>query len=302
MITSLLNSETMRYYFPILFIYILLSCSTAKKDNVMADSTQLVTDTITQYTSEVISETPAEDDNYVAESFSGITDNFPEFSMTPLSNDSLEVEINNQMGQLLQDYDTIQFNTVMSSYSWERPYCYQGQEGPCTMSVEMEEETKRWFFDRNNQLRGFSIKSEGTSIAAKSILYLLSNDELVAISEQTVDGTDAGVFVDQLRMLASSCPRCGIGASTFEGSLNGEVRYLTETDLAANQQEFNASMIELINILKAGRKNATADDFDFTFTIQQIKEGNEQEKSKAITYPVTFTVSKELYAYILKQQ
>lgn len=123
------------------------------------------------------------------------------------------------------------------------------------MSVEKKEETKTWFFDRANQLSGFSIKLEGTSMAAKSILYLFSNDSLIAVSEHSVDGTDAGVFVDQLRMLASSCPRCGISASTFEGSLNGEVRYLNVTDLATKQKEFNELMPGLISILKAGRKS-----------------------------------------------
>lgn len=289
----------MRYYLIIIYLFIVLGCSIAKKEDSVVDSTQVVVDSISSSAIEVLQDLVPT--TYEPEPFSGITENFPEFLMTPLSNDSLEVEINNQMGQLLQAYDTMQFVTVMSSYSWERPYCYQGQEGPCTMSEEKEEETKTWFFDRANQLRGFSRISEGTSIAAKSILYLLSNDELVAVSEQTVDGTDAGVFVDQLRMLASSCPRCGLGASTFEGTLNGEVRYLTETDLATKQQEFNESMLELINILKAGRKNATADEFDLTFSIQRTKEGNAQEKSKTIEYPVTFTISKELYPnYILK--
>lgn len=292
-----------------LILFMVVSCTPVKNNETAIDSTQnKVTDTVATQIEETVTSSPSDKSVQssstmeTAEPPSGITNNFPKFSMTVLTSDSLEVEINNRMGQLLQVYDTMQYATVMSSYSWERPYCYQGQEGPCTMDVQREEETKTWFFDRANQLRGFSIKVEGTSIAAKSILYLFSNDSLIAISEDVFDGTDAGVFVDQLRMLASSCPRCGMGASTFESSLNGEVKYFNENDLAAKQKEFNESMPELIGILKAGRKNAKEDDFDFIFRINRTKEGDAEEKSKAITYPVEFRVTKDLYPnYISKQ-
>jgi hypothetical protein len=117
--------------------------------------------------------------------------------------------------------------------------------------------------------------------------YWLSEDEV------TVSGYD--------RMIATRCPACGV--SSQAGHIeNGEVKYLDSTAFVTRQKKFSESMSELIKILKAGRKNATADDFDFTFIIQRTKEGNQEDRSKAISFPVTFTVSKELYTnYILKQ-
>ncbi len=125
---------------------------------------------------------------------------------------------------------------------------------------------------------------------------------MIAASERTTDESDAGVLIGQQRMLASHCPRCGIAASTFEDQLNGEVNYLSEKDLAAKQQEFFESMPELIQTLKSGQRTATKDDYDLTFSVKRTKEGNAEDRSKAITYLVTFTVRKELYPnYILKQ-
>jgi hypothetical protein len=302
----------MAYMKPILYFLVFLvalSCTPGKNNETAIDSTQKeVTDTVATQIEETATSSSTDESVQsssameTTEPFSGTTNNFPEMSMATLTSDSLEVEVNNRIGQLLQVYDTMQYATVRSSYSWERPYCYQGQEGPCTMSVEKEEETKTWFFDRSNQLRGFSIKLEGTSTATKSILYLLSNDSLIAISEDVFEGTDAGVFVDQLRMLASSCPRCGMRASTFEGTLNGEVKYFNEKDLVTKQKEFYDTMPELIAILKAGRKKAKEDDFDFIFSVNRTKEGNAKEKSKAINYPLEFRVTKSLYPnYISKQ-
>jgi hypothetical protein len=291
-----------------LLFLIILSCAPGKNNETATDSIQIIaTDTLATQVEENSTSSAEEPIQYSSteeteEPFSGTTNNFPEFPMATLTSDSLEVEVNNRIGQLLQEYDTLQYATVTSRYSWERPYCYQGQEGPCTMSVEKKEETKTWFFDRASQLRCFSLKLEGTSTATKSILYLFSNDELIAISEYLVDGTDAGVFVDQIRMLASSCPRCGMRASSFEGMLNGDVQYLNEKDLVTKQKEFYSTMPELIAILKAGRKKAKEEDDDFIFSVNRTEEGNADQKSKTITYPVEFRVTKDLYPnYISKQ-
>ncbi|MBI3219415.1 MAG: hypothetical protein HYZ44_07875 [Bacteroidetes bacterium] len=291
-----------------LIFLVILCCAPGKDNEAATDSTlTITTDTVVTQAGENSAPSAEEPVQYssieeTVEPFLGITNNFPEFSMATLTSDSLELEVNNRIGQLLQAYDTMQYATVTSSYSWERPYCYQGQEGPCTMSVEKEEETKTWFFDRANQLRGFSSKLEGTSTATKSILYLFSNDELIAISEHVVDGSDAGVFVDQMRMLASSCPRCGMRASTFEGMLNGDVQYLNEKDLVTKQKEFYDTMPELIATLKAGRKNAKEDGDDFIFTVNRTEEGKAEQKSKAITYSVEFRVTKDLYPYYISKQ
>jgi len=288
----------------ILFIItaILIGCSNVKNDKEAPalDAINQTQDVTPGLPEEKAEELPPDSTPEETEPFSGITDNFPDFTMDGLTNDSLEAEITNQMAELLQVYDTMQYAKVTSIYAWERPYYVPGQEGDGFMSIENEAETKTWFFDRNNQLRAFSIQSDGTYV--QSTLYLFSNDSLVAISERTVDGNYAGVFVDQQRMLASRCPRCGVATSTFEGMANGQVRYLTETDLVAKQQFFFESMPELIQLLNAGRETATRDDYDFIFSINRTKEGNAEHKSKAITYPVTFTVTKELYSnYILKQ-
>lgn len=291
-----------------LLFLIIISCAPGKKNETATDSTQIIaTDTLVTQVEENSTPSTEESIQYSStekteEPFSGITNNFPEFSMTTLTSNTLEVEVNNRIGQLLQAYDTLQYATVTSRYSWERPYCYQGQEGPCTMSVEKQEETKTWFFDQSNQLRGFSQKLEGTSTATKSNLYLFSNDELIAISEYLVDGTDAGVLVDQMRMLALSCPRCGMRASTFEGMLNGDVQYLNEKDLVTKQKEFYSTIPELIAILKAGRKKAKEEDNDFVFSINRTEEGNADQKSKAITYPVEFRVTKDLYPNFISKQ
>lgn len=290
---------------PILYILlfsIISSCGPDKKKEKAVDSTQSKVATQIEETATSSSIDESFKSSTAEELFSGTSNNFPEFSLATLTSDSLELKINNQMAELIQAYDTLHYQKITSSYAWERPHCYQGQEGPCTMSVEKEEETKTWFFDRSNQLRGFSIKLEGTSTAAKSILCLFSNDSLIAISEDVFEGTDAGAFVDHLRMLASSCPRCGMEASTFEGALNGDVKYFSEKDLVTKQKEFNESMPELISILKAGRKKAKEDGDDFVFSINRTEKGKAEEKSKAITYPVEFRVNQNLYPnYISKQ-
>jgi hypothetical protein len=287
-----------------LLVFIMVSCSPSKKNEASAiDSTQNVVDTVNQIPEESAvlqeEESPASEEK---ELFSGHTNNFPNYSVDALTNDSLEAEINNRIGELLQVYDTMQYAKITSSYSWERPYYARGQEGEVFLTTETEGETKTWFFDRSNQLRGFSSEFNADSDYpyTKSILYLFSNDSLIAISEYRVDASEVTV-VDHVRVLASQCPRCGI-SSRAGYQENEEVSYLSEKELAVKQQEFYESIPALIQILKTGRKTATKDDYDFTFSINRTKEGNEEDKSKAITYPVTFTVTKELYPnYILKQ-
>ena len=286
-----------------LLFLILLSCAPGKNNETAADSTQnIVADTIATQ----VEETPPSSMNESVQSlstvepsepFSGITNNFPEVSMAVLTNDSLEVRINNRMAELIQVYDTMLYATVTSSYSWERAYCYPSQDGPCIMGVETEEETKKWFFDRANQLKGYSYLMKSVSDeVTKSFLYLFSNDSLIAVREQEVN-TSTGGFTSQVTILAAECPLCGITAIKY-----GDASYINEKELAAKQQEFYESMPELISILKAGRKKAKEDDVDFVFSINRTKEGDADEKSEAIKYSVEFRVTKSLYDnYISKQ-
>jgi hypothetical protein len=265
-------------------LIILLSCSPAKNNETAADSTQnIVTDTVAAHIEESSTSSPTVE---TAELLSDIT------------KDSLVAEMTNRMTELAQAYDTIQYNLITSSYSWERPYCYPSQEGPCIDGTEADEETKEWLFDRFNRLRSYSrkMKSAGNETTISS-LYLFSNDSLIAVSERKVDNSDGGV-TSQVTILAGKCPRCGITAIEY-----GDASYINEEELAAKQQEFYESMPELINALKAGRKKARwEDDYDFIFSINRTKEGNADEKSEAITYSVEFRVSKEAYSnYISKQ-
>jgi hypothetical protein len=217
--------------------------------------------------------------------------------MAALTNDSLEVEINNRMAQLLQAYDTMQYATVTSSYRWERPHYVPAQDGEGSMFDETEEEKKIWFFDRFNQLRGYSM-SLGNDETKESVVYLFSNDSLIAASEQQ-EYLDDGNVITHLTILASQCPQCGLATSNNGG---GQVEYINVKDLATKQKEFNDSMAELINILKSGRKKAREDGDDFVFSVNRTKEGNAEEKSKTITYPVEYRVTKDLYPnYISKQ-
>jgi len=289
----------MRFFHAIIFVCIIIGCSTVKKEDGVADSTQFATDTSTQYTSEVLQEETPTD--YEPEPFSGQTENFPKFFIEPLTTDSIEAEITSQLATLIHAYDTIQYFKIVSNYSWERERLYQGQEGEGSMGTEIESETNTWFFDKSFQLKAFSAEfnTEPVYPFTKTILYLFSNDSLLAVSEYwlsedevTVSGYD--------RLIVTRCPACGISSQAGHTE-NGEVKYLDSTAVVTRQNAFNESMSELIKTLKAGRKNAASDDFDFMFTIQRAKEGNVQDKSKAIKYPVTFTVSKELYPnYILK--
>jgi hypothetical protein len=306
------------YYLSLLLIT--LSCSPTKNNETAVDSTQnIVTDTVATQIEETA--TPSSTDESVQpsstveteEPFSGITNQFPQIFMATLTSDSLEVEINNRMGKLIQAYDTMQYARIMSSYKWERPYCLPAQEGPCTMSVDNQEETKTWFFDRANQLRAFSRQYDSDTYGSYTLstLYLLSGDSLIATNEFDFDENDAVSLASQARMFAPSCPRCGIVASAFasliEGtmaysSLNGEVRYLNEKDLASRQADFNESMSELISILKDGLKKAKKEGDDLVFRVNRTKEGDPEHNSKAITYPVEFRVTKSLYRnYISKK-
>lgn len=300
----------MKPIFYLLLFLIVSSCSLGKRNESAVDSTQtIVTDSAAVQTEETItsssideaaqSSSPAE----TAEPFSGITNNFPEFSMAPLTSDSLEVEINNRMAQLLQAYDTIQYATATSSYSWERPHYIQPQDAASVpedfdgMFPETEEEKKTWFFDRFNRLRGYSMSLENDE-TKKSVVYLFSNDSLIAVSEQQ-KYLDDGNVIEHLTILAQQCPKCGLATTNNDG---GQINHLNEKDLAIKQKEFNDSMVEFISILKAGRKKAKEDDFDFIFSVNRTKEGIPDEKSKAITYPVEFRVTKNLYPnYISKQ-
>jgi hypothetical protein len=264
-------------------LIILLSCSPAKKNETTIDSTQnQVIDSLAAQIEESSASSPTVE---TAELLSGIT------------KDSLVAEMNNRMAELAQAYDTMQYATVMSSYFWGRPYCYPSQDGPCIDGTETEEETKKWFFDRFNKLRSYSLtmKSSGNE-TTMSFLYLFSNDSLIAVRERKVDNSEGGV-TSQVTILGAKCPRCGITAIEY-----GDASYINEKELAAKQQEFYESMPELISILKAERKKAKEDDADFVFSVYRTKEGDAAEQSEAITYPVEFRVTKSLYPnYISKQ-
>lgn len=266
-----------------LIFLIMLSCSPTKNNETASDSTQnILTDNVaTQIEESSTSSSTVE----TAELLSGIT------------KDSLVAEMNNRMAELAQAYDTMQYAMIKSSYSWERPYCYPSQDGPCIMAVETEEETKKWFFDRANQLKGYSYLMKSVSDeVTKSFLYLFTNDSLIAVREQEVN-TSTGGFTSQVTILAAECPLCGITAIEY-----GDASYINEKELAAKQQEFYESMPELISILKAGQKKVKEDGDEFVFSINRTKEGEANEKSKTITYPVEFRVTKDLYPkYISKQ-
>ncbi len=287
-----------------LVFLVALSCAPGKNNETTIDSTQAkVTDSAATLIEEEAT-SPSTDESVQSSSaveyeepLSGITNNFPEISMAALTNDSLEVEMKNRMAELAQRYDTIQYATVTARYLWERPHYVQGQEGEGSMFTETEEEIKTWLFDRFNRLRGYSM-SLGNDEMKKSVVYLFSNDSLVAVSEQQ-EYLDDGNVTEHLTILALQCPQCGL-ATTNNGG--GRVNYLNEKDLATKQKEFNDSMPELVNILKAGRKKAKEDGDDFVFSVNRTKAGNTEEKSKAITYPVEFRVPKDLYPnYISKQ-
>ncbi|HOX81523.1 MAG TPA: hypothetical protein PLJ60_05130 [Chryseolinea sp.] len=286
----------------VLFILVGLSCTSPKNDETSSsDSTQTISDTL--IIDEVVNEMPQRELPISNEPlpFDGLTDNFPNFSLEALTEDSLEAEINTQLIELIQAYDTIQYFKVISNYTWERERLYQGQEGEGSMGTETESETKTWFFDKSFQLKAFSAEfnTEPVYPFTKTILYLFSNDSMLAVSEYWLSEDEVTV-TGYDRMIRARCPACGVSSQAGHRE-NGEVKYLDSTAFVTRQKEFNESMSELLKTLKAGRKNATADDFDFTFTIQRTKEGNAQENSKTIKYPVTFTVSKELYPnYILK--
>ena len=304
-----MSSRVKLIVYSLLFLFI-ISCTPSKNSETATESTlKGIADTVETQVEE--SSTPLAEElvpysatDETVSSFSGITQNFPEVSLAVLTNDSLEIQINNRMAELIQAYDTLDYQKITASYVWERPYCSQGQEGPCTMTVEKAEETKTWFFDRNHQLRVFSkqYKINTSGNYEQSTLYLFSGDSMIAIHENTEDGTDAGLLIDQLRIVQSSCPKCGMSASNFEGSINGGVSYLNENDLNNKEREFYQSMPELISILKAGRKKATEDGDDFIFTVNRTEEGKAEEKSKAITFPVTFRVTQNLYPYFISKQ
>jgi hypothetical protein len=292
-----------RTFYSLVFL-IILSCTPTKNNDTAVDSTQnVITDTQAipieenEISSSMDETDPSSSPVENVEPLSGTTNNFPEISMNALTENSFEVVINNRMAASAQAYDTMQYATITSNYSWERPYCYPSQDGPCITGVEKAEETKTWFFDRFNQLRGYSYSAKSSAEeTTKSALYFFSNDSLIALREREVN-TSTGGSTSQVTLLAAECPRCGITAIEYEN-----VRYMNEGDLAAKQQEFYESMPELIEILMAGRKKATEDDYDFTFSINRTKEGNAANKSKAITYSVAFKVAKDLYPnYITKQ-
>jgi len=267
---------------------------TTNQETVASDSAQQIQDPIAAQAEEATESTPV---IYDAQPFDGLTNNFPDFLMDTFTNDSLESKLTMRMGHLLEVYDTMSYATITSSYYWERPYYVQGQDGPGQMSTETEEEKKTWFFDRSNQLRGYSMTMKSTgNETTKSALYLFSNDSLIAVREQEEYLGDGG-FARNITILALQCPRCGLITTEYEGAKD----YIDEKGLVSKQQEFYESMPELIQLLKDGRKNATQDDYDLTFVIDRKKGGDTEDKTKTITYPVTFTVTKELYPnYILK--
>ncbi|CAN5469278.1 hypothetical protein BH09BAC3_BH09BAC3_37160 [soil metagenome] len=61
------------------------------------------------------------------------------------------------------------------------------------------------------------------------------------------------------------------------------------------QEDFNKSLTELIETLKAKRNGAKIVEDDFVFSVSRKKEGNAEDKTKTITYPTKFIVAKQLY-------
>lgn len=282
------------------FLIMALSCSPSKSNETVTDST--LNEVVNNQETPLQESVPPASNDETLEPPSGISNNFPDFSTTMLTDDSLEAVVNNRMASLIQVYDTIQYTTIKSTYSWERPYYAQAQDGEGTMAMETEEETKTWFFDRSYQLRAVSTEfNAGPDYPITiSTLYLFSNDSLIAVSEHKVDESEVTV-TSQITMVASQCPRCGTEAINGHKE-NGEVNYLIKNNLLTKQKEFYETMPELIRILKAGRKNAKVDANDFSFSINRTKEENKSDKSQAITYPVKFTIAKDLYSnYISKR-
>ena len=307
-----------RLYFASLIIMI-LGCSQTtghletESTNVVVDSSMVSTD----YREESSGTSSYESNEYVEEEeegpFLGDTENFPYISLTSLSDDTVEWDVNGKLVELIQAYDTLQYHRITSSYSWTRTYCAPAQEGPCDMATERAEEQKIWFFDQENQLRAYyrayNINTYGSYEQAFHYFFSSTNG-LIGVSEFSFDQNDAVSIADVIRLSAASCPQCGVRASAFGehmdgqmsySGLNGEVRYLQDEELTSRQSAFDESMAELITILKSVKGKTKKDGTDLMFSINQVEEGDEGKKSDEVTYTVEFTVDKDLYSYLVSQ-
>jgi hypothetical protein len=281
-------------------LLMLSNCANLKKDQpaTAIDTTHQVVDTLHAQALLVESNIPEPE-----ESSPGVMQNFPEFIAETSSDDSLEISINDEMAILLQAYDTIKYFSISANYSWTQEITTHGQEGDDTyVEDETKEENQTWLFDRFFKLRGFirEVKYDDEyGDGSESTIYLFSNDSLIAVSERTIDNSEVEE-IRVTRILASRSP--DVGFSRYMQYEYVRMEHLVKEDLISRQEKFMASMGELVNTLKEGKKNATEDDFYYEFKVDRTKAANPDKQAKAVVYSVTFNVEKDLYPnYIMKR-
>lgn len=245
-------------YFIFILSLIFLACSTDKKEEAATDSTLVAVDTTQASSASTYHPGPAR--------------NFPSFSPYALTENELEISITDALADLLNQYDTGEYRTIRSDYLhyYKVPTDYDSMEAS-------ESETKTWYFNRDNQLKAYTVVYEekiGSSVSdpnsgsslgtSHTIIYLFSASS--AGSPTLIGVYDDKVFSDQVavnsreRIAISKCPQCGISMS-YENEPTNELEILNEDYVSGLSDTFLNEYNFLVENLKGAEAQRSGDGY-----------------------------------------
>ncbi len=273
-----------------LLLIISLSCSSGKKEESTTDSTIVATDTTPLYASPVYRPGPAR--------------NFPTFSSYPITENELEISITEALAELLNQYDTGKYKSIRSDYSlyYKVASDYEGDSLDTS-----ESETKTWYFNRDNQLKAYTVVYEekiGSSVSdpnsgsrigtSHTIIYLFSTNSkdrpvLIGVYDDKDESYQVAV-TSRKRFLTSKCPQCGVSMS-YETEPTNELEILNEDYVSSLSDTFFSDYNFLVEKLKGAEAQRSGDGY----LVQE-----EQVSTAGIPYSLSYYIDQSLFDQFLK--
>ena len=267
---------------------IFLACSTAKKEEATTDSALVAADTTQASIAPAYHQEPAR--------------NFPSYSSYAVTENELEISITEVLAELLNQYDTREYRTIRSDYLhyYKVPTDYDSMDAS-------ESETKTWYFNRDNQLKAYTVDykekigssvfdpNSGSSLGTSlTIIYLFSassagSPALLGVYEDKVVSDQVAV-TSRERIAISKCPQCGISMS-YENEPTNELEILNEDYVSGLSDTFLNEYNFLVENLKGAEAQRSGDGY----LVQE-----EQVSTAGTPYTLSYYIDQSLFDKFLK--
>jgi hypothetical protein len=230
--------------------------------------------------------------------------NFPSFSQDAITENELENVITQALVEMLNQYDTANYRTIKSEYSF-----YYKEASDYDSLDASRTEVKTWYYSSTNKLKAYSLVYEekmGSSVydpnsgskigRSETAIYLFSANSigdpiLAGVYNDTDTYYDFAISSKQ-RIVTSKCPQCGVSLNFDTGTadLTDKAKAVEQDYVTGLSTIFIDEYSALLNWLKdvEVKKN----DEDYT--------AKEELTLGETPYSVDYTIEKSLFEKLVK--